>query len=97
MDGDEMTKAEQISARFGDDGQCWEISTWSSDDVETVVTIDEMCAREGFKEYRDGFGTDVVRYEFSDGSAIVFAGEGWDVEGTTPYSWAGCEQSPPVG
>jgi len=23
--------------------------------------------------------------------------EGWDVEGTTPYSWAGCEQSPPVG
>ena len=36
-------------------------------------------------------GDDPVRYSFDDGSAIVVAGNGWDVEGSVPFSWAGEE------
>ncbi len=33
---------------------------------------------------------DLLRYEFEDGSAIVVSADGgWDVEGVTPFSWAG--------
>ena len=32
---------------------------------------------------------DPIRYEFSDGSCIVVAGEAWDFEGKYPFSWAG--------
>lgn len=32
---------------------------------------------------------DRVRYAFDDGSAIVVAGDAWDVEGVQPFSWAG--------
>jgi hypothetical protein len=32
---------------------------------------------------------DVQRHEFIDGSAIVIADGGWDVEGAHPWSWAG--------
>ncbi|TFH84956.1 hypothetical protein EQG41_19740 [Billgrantia azerbaijanica] len=36
----------------------------------------------------DHFAGDPVRYAFSDGSAIVEAGDGWDIEGAEPFSWA---------
>ena len=31
----------------------------------------------------------LVRYEFSDGSAIVESGGAWDFEGNEPFSWRG--------
>lgn len=30
-----------------------------------------------------------IRYVFPDGSAIVIIGDGWDIEGDEPFSWAG--------
>lgn len=31
---------------------------------------------------------DPVRYVLADGSAIVAIGDGWDIEGRSPFSWA---------
>lgn len=31
-----------------------------------------------------------VRYEFKDGSAIVFCETAWDIEGDEPFSWESC-------
>jgi hypothetical protein len=30
-----------------------------------------------------------TRFLFPDGSAIVIAGDAWDIEGDTPFSWLG--------
>lgn len=67
-----MTQAQEISARFHDDGQCW------VDDAEN--DLDDFCERYALAIHdRDGDGGSVTRYHFSDGSAIVVAGDAWDL------------------
>jgi hypothetical protein len=79
------TQAEQIAERFGNDGLRFT--------NEADERLDDFCAAlsmTGRKEWRDGHNTgDVYRYVFADGSAIVVAGDGWDIEGEEPFSWAG--------
>jgi hypothetical protein len=64
------TTARRISARFGDDGQRW------TDD--TGLGLLDVCQDDLTASHsRDG-GL-VRRYHFGDGSAIVVAGDGWDL------------------
>lgn len=71
------TKAERVSALFGDDGQCWT--------TDYGMSLDKMAACMGGKlnQRPDGH----YRYTFPDDSAIVIHGEGWDIEGDEPFSW----------
>lgn len=79
---DESTIADQIAAQFGNDGLNWH-------DAENRH-LDEVCEALTSREWRDGYRTgDTYRYEFADGSAIVVAGDCWDVEGDEPFVLAG--------
>jgi hypothetical protein len=82
-----MTTAERIAGLLGDDGMRWE--------TEEGLTFDDLCAEAGAVRIRDD-ARELTRYEFPDGSAIVASPGAWDIEGSTPYSWAGAEvlQSP---
>ena len=89
-----QTIAQTISSMFGNDGM-----NFSADDGRD---FDEVCCSYHAEKSRgrcwydaDGAMTadydpdgDMVRYEFSDGSAIVISGDAWDIEGETPFSWA---------
>ena len=72
-----LTIAQSISARFDDDGQNW--IDFAGVELEDV--LDELTRRES-----DRLG-EKARWELADGSAIVIAGDGWDIEGSTPFSW----------
>jgi len=76
-----MTTAEQIAEMLGD-GQRFE--------TEDGRTLDELAeaseARTAKHETKE-----LWRYLFPDGSAIVAAPGAWDIEGPTPFSWAGAE------
>ena len=49
------------------------------DDNNNVVYVDG---------YKAGYiAGDPVRHVFPDGSAIVEAGDAWDIEGDEPFSW----------
>jgi len=74
------TQAQQISSRYGNDGQCFT-------DAKGVDLADCCLGFDARRSWRDGFGTDVVRYEFPDGSAITVAGDGWDLGYTDCYCW----------
>ena len=77
-----MTTAERISARYGDDGQCWV-------DGDNV-TIDDACAAERGVTIDERPGTSgTVRYTFSDGSVLTIAGDGWDLGFPGCYCWQG--------
>jgi hypothetical protein len=78
-----QTTAEQIAERFGNDGQNWRDNAGAH--------LDEVCEAACVScRWRDGYRTgDTYRYVFSDGSAIVVAGDAWDIEGAEPFSWAG--------
>jgi hypothetical protein len=89
--------AERIASRFGNDGLRFV-------DFEGTHLID-VCAAEcvawqrarsvlgeetAYVEVSKGEGVfDATRYEFPDGSAIVVAGDAWDIEGDEPFVWAG--------
>jgi len=74
----ELTQAEKIAALLhGDGGQ------WKSDAGTSFV---ELCERYGASRERRG---DIFRHVFPDGSAIVEAPGGWDLEGTEPFTWRG--------
>lgn len=76
------TQAEQIAARFANDGMRFQNAAGEN--------LDAVCDEIAAREWRDGYRTgDVYRYRFTDGSAIVVDGDGWDVEGPEPFSWAG--------
>ena len=62
-----MTKAEKIAEKLGNDGQ-----TWMDDDG---VSLDKLCtsADGDITARQKGHGI-LVRYQFSDGSAIVAGG-----------------------
>lgn len=95
-----MTTAERIAELLGGDGQ-----NFTSRSGRTLEDLcDERGARtaKARVRYNDETGEDEVeavsrsedifdriRYTFADGSAIVIAGDAWDIEGPTPFSWAG--------
>lgn len=62
------TTAETIAARLEGEGSCFA-------DREPGETLDEICATGGCCRVRPGRG--VVRYAFSDGSAIVLRQGAW--------------------
>lgn len=64
------TKAEQISTLLNDDGMCWA----SADGVDWMDLIDQ---HDGTPAYRDD--SDTIRYDFSDGSALLDMTGGWDI------------------
>ena len=67
-----MTNAEEIAARYDNDGLHW-IDADGVELEELLVSMRAPC------EWRDGRGTDVRRYTLSDGSAILLAGDCWDI------------------
>lgn len=83
-----MTIAEKIANQLDNNGQCWQTEDKNSFD-------DLMENNHAFISTRDGYRTIPVRYEFSDGSAIVCYEGGWDIapEGCEQFCWngIGCE------
>jgi hypothetical protein len=80
-----LSIAENISAILGGDGTCVETEDGTS-------MYDLMHEFGGVRrEYGDGDYIGLCRYVFDDGSAIVDSQACWDIEGSTPFSWAGCE------
>jgi hypothetical protein len=66
------TTAEGIAAQFHNDGQRFE--------TENGITIEDVLAETAIDEdYRDGRGTDTVRYTFRDDSVLTIAGDCWDL------------------
>ena len=94
------TIAEHVSALLGDDG-----SRFDTQDGQRLsalcVARDASVTYGRIVQSEDGdySVTEVassehradhpVRYAFPDGSAIVIAGAGWDIEGSAPFSWRG--------
>lgn len=85
-----LTSAETVSALLGDDGQRW------TDD--SGLNLADLCedagARRETSTEPDQY--DLARWLFGDGSAIVTAGGGWDIEGSAPFSWRGSESTTEV-
>lgn len=97
------TTAERVSAAFGNDGSRFEhaisgqrLEEACEDQGATIEHGVRVYSPEGTGSYRieagysgDHIAGDPVRHVFDDGSAIVIAGGGWDIEGDEPFSWAG--------
>ena len=99
----DRTTAEIVAARLGDDGQKWE--TDDGVDFEVLMDQYHCRIIYGqsgsVRNYESGqyetqevsqsdyISGDPIRYLFDDGSAIVFSGQAWDIEGVKPFSWAG--------
>ena len=64
------TIAATISAMLADDGQRWYYRGQHLDEIAAQLG--------GRRSYRDGWGTDVYRWNFPDQSSLVAAGGGWD-------------------
>ncbi len=71
-----MTIAHQVAELLNNDGQ-------------NYAGFDQVIEKHNGTAIRGGTGQEhLTRYAFNDGSAIVDAdGGGWDVEGSTPFSW----------
>ena len=79
-----QTTADIVSARLDNDGTKYRTSDgWTLDEL----VLDHHGRTEQEKP-RDAGGR--ARHVFPDGSAIVCAGGGWDVEGSEPFSWRSC-------
>lgn len=63
------TIAEQISEQFNNDGLCFQNNDKDLSDILEKHCIDKM----------QSWSRGATRFEFSDGSAIVVAGECWDL------------------
>jgi len=84
-----MSIATLVAKEAGDDGHKFE---------HKGRTLADRCKKRGASVEGRSNGqwarvaeADEIRYEFRDGSAIVVNGNAWDVEGSTPWSWAGAE------
>ena len=97
-----MSIAEVFAAKLGNDGMRLETDDGveSEDLAERMDAVVTYSAREYTDdidqpyEFVDGYvGThisdDPIRFEFDDGSAVVVAGAGWDIEGEERFSWEG--------
>lgn len=79
---DEVTTAELIARRLGDDG-----TVWTAPDGRPV---EDVLREEAARVDRDqGPSGTRTRYVFEDGSAITCAGDAWDVGFADCYCWAG--------
>lgn len=76
-----MKTAEQVAERFNGDGQQYE--DWQGRSLDEVAQEYGADVQHGHLRW--------TRYIFKDGSAIVDCGTAWDIEGSTPWSWAGTE------
>ena len=94
--------AEKIARLFEDDGSMFYNANGDSLEHACMDAGAEMifAARtgeitdDGRMIYEEGYRNDHVsgdpiRFLFADGSAIVVAGDGWDIEGDKPFSWEG--------
>jgi len=75
-----MSTAEQVSAIFGDNGQCWA--------TPAGRTLDDVAQNADARiERHDG----AVRYRFPDGSALIACEGGWDlgIPGASCWCWVG--------
>lgn len=80
--GQTMTTAQKIANRLNNNGQVWE--------TKDGVSFSDLIAKAVPQiDYRDGYGTDVIRYTFDDGSVITEAGAGWDFGYADCYCWQG--------
>ncbi len=85
-----MTIAEQVAETMGNDGQVYEAPDRRSlDDVcwETLLRKVSTADHDGVAT-PGGWSPNARRYEFIDGSAIIDAQTGWDIEGKEPWTWA---------
>jgi hypothetical protein len=80
-----MTDAQRLAHLLGDDGQTWE--------TEDGRTLEELAAARGAVVTAHPNRPYLTRYAFNDGSAIVASEGAWDIEGSTPWSWAGEEEA----
>lgn len=95
-----MTIAEQIADRLGNCG-----TNFTTTKGEAISLDDLARSRGASLSYArvsygldgethviptyDKSNLDLIRYTFSDGSAIVAASACWDIEGAVPWSFAG--------
>ncbi|MEY5098866.1 MAG: hypothetical protein RJA36_1585 [Pseudomonadota bacterium] len=89
-----MTTAQQIAAKLANNGQNFD---GFDDLIDTAGARREYSQRvwseeAGASVYKAGhlsgyISGDPIRHVFADGSAIVTAGDGWDIEGDEPFSW----------
>jgi len=77
------TTAEQIAAQLNDDGLTWE--------TPDGVGLSELCEQAGGRTMHSKDDPRHWRVVFPDGSALAGADGGWDLEGSTPYSFDGAE------
>jgi hypothetical protein len=94
-----MTTAEQVAELFGNDGMAFELSDgrtlpevcreFGATESMAIRRWDNVTEEYRIEEVFDHTTNTIYRYTFDDGSAIVVAGDGWDIEGDEPFSWAG--------
>lgn len=73
-----MTKAQEISKRYSDDGQIWRDAN--------EVYLETACREADASEAEHNTGR---RFTFSDGSVITTSGGGWDFGYAECFCWAG--------
>jgi len=96
------TTAEQIAARYSNDGTVWVRETNTTDDPQVLALAEALgydgrvdialeCRAIGgtFTQHLLGGGHATHRYTFADGSAITFAGGAWDLGYAGCYCWEG--------
>lgn len=76
------SRAEVLGEVYRDDGGCFSIGG--------EVQLCDVLRVLAWREKNDAGDT---RHEFEDRSAIVVIGDRWDIEGSTPFSWAGLERT----
>jgi hypothetical protein len=92
-----LTSAQELAARFGNDGTCWE-------DGETFTPLEDclkgaavLTTRPQPNPYRGGAGP-IERWVFPDGSAILTTDHWWDVEAEgRPWVCAGAPEEGELG
>lgn len=77
---------QKIAELLGMDGQRWS----AKDGRNFSELVDEHLHT---VDYRDGHGTDVVRYTFRDGSVLTVAGAAWGFGHADCYCWDGIDHS----
>lgn len=99
LEGEDYTRAQILAELLEDDGQRWE--TRDGQTLDALCRAAGAMLSYGQSEWDDearayrvrevsrGDIHSHTRYAFPDGSAIVAAGDGWDIEGAEPFSWAG--------
>ena len=101
MTSNETTIADALAAEIGGDGRDW--TRFDRFEAEAIAVEygesrwdEDANAYYAFRVSRSDHTDGPIRHVFRDGSAIVAAGDGWDVEGDEPFSWAGASRSTPA-